>query len=276
MTCIRPVWIKLVDQYVPCGRCVACKVAHSREWATRLMHEAHMHDRSVYLTLTLDDERITDDMASNLRVAELQQFFRRLRKKLSPHRIKYYACGEYGEKNGRAHYHAIVFGIGMSPAERRLITDVWGLGNVHFGMVEYDSCRYVADYIMKKYNGKVQQEKYGNKQQPFQLSSNGLGLEFIKKYGEQLKANLTVLVKGKQTGLPRYYVEKLGIDKKLLKNKVIESNKKIFDDLDVLIKKAGLVYEGDITNFILKKLDDSAIQRHKNIIAQKTMRNRRF
>jgi hypothetical protein len=35
---------------------------------------------------------------------------KRLRKSIEPAKIKYFACGEYGEKSLRPHFHAIIFG----------------------------------------------------------------------------------------------------------------------------------------------------------------------
>lgn len=44
----------------------------------------------------------------NLHLEHLQKFFKRLRKKFGEG-IRYFACGEYGSKNGRPHYHALLF-----------------------------------------------------------------------------------------------------------------------------------------------------------------------
>ena len=38
--------------YLPCGSCVSCRLAYSRSWAIRCMHEASLHDRNCFLTLT--------------------------------------------------------------------------------------------------------------------------------------------------------------------------------------------------------------------------------
>ena len=35
---------------------------------------------------------------------------KRLRKKLHPLKIRFFHCGEYGDKTRRPHYHALIFG----------------------------------------------------------------------------------------------------------------------------------------------------------------------
>ena len=43
---------------VPCGHCVACRIARSREWAVRLLHESEFWDDFCFVTLTYDDEHL--------------------------------------------------------------------------------------------------------------------------------------------------------------------------------------------------------------------------
>lgn len=79
-----------------------------------------------------------------------------------PHRIKFFASGEYGDKIGRPHYHALLFGVDHQlDAER--IRDAWttgtgvgaGRANVPLGFVDIQkctpkACSYVAGYAAKK------------------------------------------------------------------------------------------------------------------------------
>lgn len=119
MTCTRPVRLS-EEMIVPCGRCVNCRIAHSREWATRIIHEASMYDDTGFVTLTYDDEHLPED--GGLRKKDFQDFLKLLRYHLGDVKIKYYMCGEYGEKNHRPHYHAIMFGVGYN--HRKLVADV--------------------------------------------------------------------------------------------------------------------------------------------------------
>ena len=141
-------------------------------------------------------------------------------------KIKYFACGEYGDdptKSHRPHYHAIIFGLeyGFS------LKDIWSMGKVDYGTVTYDSCRYVAQYIDKKFYGKMSFDEYfmNCRVPPFRLSSLGLGLRFVMDNKVQLTEQLHTTVRGIPCSLPRYYVSKLDISPDLLKaHAVIVSN----------------------------------------------------
>jgi hypothetical protein len=98
--------------YVPCGKCIACRIARTREWTVRIMHEMSCHDNAVFATLTYDDDHLPPDRS--ISKDELQRFIKRLRKELGDRKIRYFACGEYGETTNRPHYHAIIFGLGLT------------------------------------------------------------------------------------------------------------------------------------------------------------------
>ena len=40
------------DLKVPCGQCIGCRLERSRQWAIRCMHEASLHDKNCFITLT--------------------------------------------------------------------------------------------------------------------------------------------------------------------------------------------------------------------------------
>jgi hypothetical protein len=65
-----------------------------------------MHDRSAFLTLTYADKMLPADRS--ISVKHWQLFAKRLRKEVGP--FRFYHVGEYGEKKGRPHYHAMIFG----------------------------------------------------------------------------------------------------------------------------------------------------------------------
>lgn len=43
---------------LPCGRCIGCRLDRSKQWAIRLMHEAQLHERTAFITLTYDNKRL--------------------------------------------------------------------------------------------------------------------------------------------------------------------------------------------------------------------------
>lgn len=149
---------------LPCGKCVGCRLEYSRQWAVRCMHEAQMHEANSFITLTFNEENIPGDQS--IRKDHLQRFFKRLRKNTGV-KFKYFACGEYGDQNHRPHYHAVIFGYDFP--DRTLYTKTKGghllfnsetldkawqdQGYAVIGDVTFDSCAYVARYVMKKRKG---------------------------------------------------------------------------------------------------------------------------
>ena len=174
-----------------------------------MLHEMNSHVSSVFITLTYNEENLPSD--GSISKAELQKFFKRLRKALGERVIKYYACGEYGEESGRPHYHAIIFGVSL--LERDIIQESWKFGFIQCGTVTYDSCRYVAQYVDKKYNGDTAKKVYGEKQVPFQLCSKGIGKTWALHNIRYLQENQNITVKGVSVGLPRYYTKLVDIPK---------------------------------------------------------------
>lgn len=182
------------------------------------MHELQSWSKAVYITLTYDDKIATPLLSKD----ELQRYFKRLRKE-SGLKIKYYACGEYGDDKERAHYHAIIFGIGTSQEDYDLLNECWGLGFIYIRDVNYKACAYVAKYIGKKITGKMAQLKYRGREAPFQLASQGLGLYHALKNKKMYSKNKFMYnQKGKRQKLPRYYIKKLEIDTSELRHKATQ------------------------------------------------------
>ena len=198
MTCTSPFKLKGSEGQIhllPCGNCMACRVARNREWAARLLHEKTQHKSSVFLTLTYAPEKIPP--FDSLSKTELQKFMKRLRKNLGPRKIRYFACGEYGEKHGHAHYHLIVFGLSHTNSDKDCVKKAWPYGFTYFGSVTYSSCRYVTAYILKKITGDKATGEYGECEPPFALMSKGLGRKFVEKNYNQFKNADSMTIDGK-------------------------------------------------------------------------------
>ena len=153
---------------VPCGQCIGCRLERSRQWAMRIVHEASLYSDNCFVTLTYDLENIPVD--AGLRKSHFQKFMKRLRHEFQE-KVKFYHCGEYGEKGNRPHYHAILFNCNFndwvylfdSPAGHQVYTSptlerIWGHGFVTIGEVSFESAGYCARYCMKKVNGKKSEE----------------------------------------------------------------------------------------------------------------------
>ena len=102
--------------------------------------------KNTFITLTYDNEHLPKD--ESIDKDELQRFFKRLRKNYPPKTIKYFACGEYGDKKKRAHYHAIIFGVGNNHEDKNYTRNL-EKGLTYHGTVTFESARYVTDYVLK-------------------------------------------------------------------------------------------------------------------------------
>ena len=224
MNCYYPWWNEKQKIFCPCGHCFACRKSKSLEWSTRLILERSYWKKVSFITLTYNNDFLPTDLS--LRPKDLQDFWKRLRKRLAPEKIKYFACGEYGGRFKRPHYHAIVFGVGTSKEDMDLITETWNMGRTSNDYVQSGSINYVTGYVMKKYGSKRNKEEYEDKGllTPFQRVSRGLGLDYALSHAEDLSRQLSVrLYTGREVPLPRYFVKKLGIDTELLKSKASDS-----------------------------------------------------
>ena len=245
----RPLVFKKEEGYedmevqLPCGQCRGCRLENSRQWAIRCVHEAQMHDRNSFITLTYNDENLPEDRSISKEV--LQKFFKRLRRRIEPNKIRYFACGEYGEKKSRPHYHSIVFGYDFPDKilysktkagdllyRSRLLEEVWPYGFSSIGEVTFESAAYVARYVMKKekYSDATDQKKkyeidlrYSvvsertgevfTLEREFALMSRrpGLGNKWFSEYKGDLGKDF-ITVRGKKMTLPKYYDELLEED----------------------------------------------------------------
>lgn len=147
---------------LPCGKCIGCRIARARAWAIRCMHEASMYDVNSFVTLTYDD----DHYQPSLCYRDFQIFMYRLRRKLGP--TRFFMCGEYGDINGRPHFHALLFGrsfrdpkpIGKDIYYSRELGDLWSQGMHSFGAVTFQSASYVSRYCLKKVTGPPAEAHY--------------------------------------------------------------------------------------------------------------------
>jgi len=211
--CINPLRMESRDyQPVPCGKCPECKKRLVHGWAFRLMQEERKADSSLFITLTYDTAHvpITRRGLLSLRKRHLQLFFKRLRKAYSKSAkipsIRYFACGEYGGRTKRPHYHLILFNADIPQIEC-----AWRLGSIYYGDVNDASIYYVLKYVMKRYGS-----KFKRKEPEFRCMSKGIGLQYVvnKKFQAWHKADIANrmycnLPGGKKIGMPRYYKDKL-------------------------------------------------------------------
>jgi len=205
----RPVEIK-------CGRCLGCKRQKAQAWAIRITHEASMHRSNCFLTLTIDDEHMPENRGLDVR--HWQLFAKRLRKRAGPFRHLY--SGEYGSRWGRPHYHACIFGMDMRrgaesfPNEAKhplwrsaVLDDIWGMGHVAIGELEYASAQYTAKYVVKSEGKEKDAERYGLRKPEYISMSRrpGIGASWIEKFKTDAFGDGVLIHDGKRHAVPKFY-----------------------------------------------------------------------
>lgn len=151
MLCQNPTFFGGVPRR--CGHCDACRVNTLQQWFCRCKLEASCYSENSFITLTYNDEHIPE--RCNLIKSDLQDFFKRFRKDRP---IRYYACGEYGDKSGRCHFHFL--GFGLSSDDIGYVEKAWTLDNKPIGFVECtplvdERIKYCLGYVQKKMWKKV-------------------------------------------------------------------------------------------------------------------------
>lgn len=214
---------------VPCGQCIGCRLEHSRQWALRCVHEAELYEENTYVTLTYNEEHLPADMSVDKRV--FQKFMKKLRKRKG--QVRYFHCGEYGDKRNRPHYHAILFGMDFKDKKQwkenengdmlytsKELEAIWGYGFCSLGSVSFQSAAYVARYVTKKVmaKGEYTYVKYDYRSKRFRkvapeygtMSRNpGIGADWIKKHEKNIYPRDEVIINGRVSKPPRFYDEKV-------------------------------------------------------------------
>ena len=220
---------------VPCGKCLPCRLQKKREWSLRLHHELESWPSANFLTLTYQDVYLPN--GDSLCKSDLQKFFKRLRRDIAPRKIKYFASGEYGTKRDRPHYHAIVYGLGHTYDEHKLVMDNWpfcdwnepSIRHRSFGLVVSKSIDYVADYTLKMLSGDLLEEVYlsQGREPPFKICSQGIGRDYADLNSDLIEQECSCKLQGKSYQAPRYYIKRLGLSTKCILSKSKELDKKV-------------------------------------------------
>lgn len=230
---------------IPCGHCIGCYLDRSRQWADRCMLEAEGHLQNCFITLTYDDEHINklyhlddcykvrSDNFYSLDKRDFQLFMKNLRYQLDAKfgkKIRFFACGEYGSKTMRPHFHAIIFGHDFSDDRilykrnfngdylynSPLLSSVWNYGYSVIAECNWETCAYVARYCLKKRDNDI----------TAQLNALGLDPEFVTmsrrpgiarnyyddNFRDIYNTERIMLPKGKVIRPPKYFDKLYDID----------------------------------------------------------------
>lgn len=183
--------------YLPCGGCLSCRRERRQELTLLQCCEASLNDDNWFITLTYDDKyfysRNSIPPRSLIR-DHLSDFCESMRHycRYNGGTFRFFACGEYGDRYGRPHYHLSVFGLSPSLLDFPLVDDVreyqrraltngrllkikpgtidsegreywqspvisakWPYGSHKIFRASRETFQYVAGYVTKKLTGKL-------------------------------------------------------------------------------------------------------------------------
>ena len=208
--------------YIPCGKCLACRINKANDWATRCYIEAKQWKNNCFVTLSYNDKHLPYFKSLNRR--DLQLFFKKLRKHhkgIEPrmyqgkieYPIRYFACGEYGDKTLRPHYHIGIFNwipddlklfkfnkIKQPLYRSNTVEKLWGKGFIIIGALTLESSAYIARYTQKKiYNKHTEIIRSLGRDQEYVVTSRrgGIGLNILYDEDEfkKMRNNFGILIK---------------------------------------------------------------------------------
>lgn len=203
---------------LPCGKCLGCRLDYARQWSVRCVHEASLHERNCFLTLTYDETHVPYSLVPE----HWSNFMKRLRFKYfgsAKSNVRYFMCGEYGAKLSRPHYHACIFNFDFDDkaffknnkhGDRLFISDslqsLWGHGYCWIGDVTQRSAGYVARYTAKKLRGD-NDSFYQGRVPEFSFASRrpAIGADWFKKFYTDIYNYDVCVVNGVKQRPPRYY-----------------------------------------------------------------------
>lgn len=240
----------------------------------RCVHESQLHEDNCFLTLTYDSSRFESfGRDYTLVPSDFVNFMKRFRKCYRDEKIRFFHCGEYGELNQRPHHHAIIFGfdfpdkrlhsvnhgfrIYRSPTLERL----WPYGYSSVGSVTFDSCAYVARYIMKKQTGDKAEQYYDGRVPEYVTMSRrpGIAGDWILKYKDDVYNYDHVVLPGGVKCRPAKYYDRIfdEIDRDKLEEIKAKRKEESFERNKERIKHLDQVRESHVKSALEYYHEDS-------------------
>lgn len=214
--CTNPINIyeKKTDIYVKvgCKHCTECMQIRANEWAVRGHFELQQKEQNCFITLTYENNPIV------LHKEHMQKFIKRLRKNIEPLKIKYFSCGEYGDKKMRPHYHIIIFGYDfqdktfwkMSQSEKPIyisheLDDLWQYGIATVQEANATTISYSAKYSAHL---KTHLPDHLKNNPEYNTMSQNLGIDPILKKIETYLLTDQIYINGFSYKIPKIVLEK--------------------------------------------------------------------
>lgn len=183
-----------------------------------MTHECQMHRENSFITLTYSPKHLPENQTLVLK--HIQDFIKRLRRRTGKN-IRYYHCGEYGSKQGRPHYHLVLFGHDFSdkyefmrrgtyPVHRSpLLESLWPFGFSEIGTVTWESISYVARYVTKKMDDATRSDVNSGEIRLPEYSTMSrrpaIGRAWFEKWWLDVYPSDFIVINGKKMSPPKYY-----------------------------------------------------------------------
>ncbi len=186
MLCGKPVTLPFPykDRVVPCGQCIACRINQRRKWTCRILLEAAQCAESIFVTMTYDDDHVPmavcDGSPEQVLVPKHLTLFIKSLRQTRMGKIRFFACGEYGNKTQRPHYHLVLFGKHLNLENEALLHNTWGKGFVSVSDLNPQRAAYIAGYVMKKWTKADNRKLHGRPPEFTRMSRRpGIGANAI-------------------------------------------------------------------------------------------------
>lgn len=193
---------------------------------------------AIFLTLTYDDVFIpsTNNGVATLDKKHLQDFIKRFRYFVGLKGLKYFACGEYGSRTSRPHYHIALFGIDLLNLETyakhdglssTLVDKAWKFGHNQVSVLLLDRIVYVTKYLDKQYSDAYNKIIFRGAVRPFSLISKGVGLglyDYLRPFIARCKFDVKYS-DGSVATIPPYFINRYRAE--LNQDELVAYNKKL-------------------------------------------------
>lgn len=180
--CISP--NTLIDgSKTACHKCWQCQEQAINDWVGRNIAESKtaVATNAVTLTYGRSEENAVDHLHSAiLTYSDVQKYLKLLRRHGYP--VRYFVAGEYGTKNGRAHWHIILHWQDKVPEHEfkvHAMEQHWPHGHSYWDDSSPAATKYVCKYILKDMGDDARQGHLAMSKKP------PLGALYFEKLADQ-------------------------------------------------------------------------------------------
>lgn len=206
-----------IKMMIPCGKCLYCNQKRQKDWQVRLFAERDNSMCSFFVTLTYDDDNVTNGL--NVSKDDVQKFFKRFRKQLLIP-VRYFLISEYGPQGTRRpHYHMCLFFKDYIRIDEVYLNvdKSWRKGFIEVSDLQDGRIGYVSAYCLKYFNetpeGRLENFMLCSRR-PF-IGSDYLTDEVVNYHRKQTTP--LTQINGFRFSLPRIYQDKLFDDEMRIK-----------------------------------------------------------